>query len=165
MDIAKKAKTLRERRLIRSQLVGAPLLVAQTGLVALRRFLSGGNPGLLEGIRLGDHLSVAEVLNGLGGAPPLTVLKLLYDTGGDYCVEQFDKVMAELDFVQSVVDLVGKKTELNPPMSAVAEALKPRQLSGAFVSQGHNVNVDALLHGISVNTEDSDLLAPDIKKA
>ena len=92
MDIAKKAKTLRERRLIRSQLVGAPLLVAQTGLVALRRFLSGGNPGLLEGIRLGDHLSVAEVLNALGGAPPLTVLKLLYDTGGDYCVEQLDKV-------------------------------------------------------------------------
>ena len=164
MDTAKKAKTLRVRRLIRSQLVGAPRLVAQTGLEALRGFLSGGDPGVLEGIRLGDRLSVAEVLKLLGGAPPLTVLKLLYATGGEYCVGQLDKVLAELDFVQSVVDLVGKKTELNPPLAAVPEAFRRRQLSGAFVSVGHNVNVDALLPGVSVHTEDSVLLAPDVKK-
>ena len=138
--------------------------MAQTSLLAFRTFLCGGDHRALEGIRLGDHLSVAEVLKGLGSAPPLTVLKLLYDAGGDYCVEQLDKTMAELDFVQSVVDLVGKKTELNPPLSAVAEAFKRRQLSGDFVSVGHSVNMDALLHGASVNAEDCDLLAPDVKK-
>ena len=91
-------------------------MVAQTGLVALRGFLTSGNPGVLERIRLGDRLSVAEMIKGLAEAPPLTVLKILYNTGGDYCVEQLDKVLAELDFVQSVIDLEGAKTEVNPPL-------------------------------------------------
>ena len=56
------------------------------------------------------------MIDGIAEAPPLTVLKILYNTGGDYCVEQLDKVLAELDFVQSVIDLVGAKTEINPPL-------------------------------------------------
>ena len=96
--------------------MGAPLLVAQTGLVALRSFLTSGNPGVLEEIRLGHHLSVAEMIKRIAEAPPLTVMKLIYSTSGDYCEEQLDKVLAELDFVQSVIDLVGAKTEINPPL-------------------------------------------------
>ena len=71
---------------------------------------------MLEEIRLGDHLSVAEMIKRIAEAPPLTVMKLIYSTSGDYCEEQLDKVLAELDFVQSVIDLVGAKTEINPPL-------------------------------------------------
>ena len=125
------------------------MLVAQTGLLAIRSGLCMGHPGILERVSLGDRLSVAETLKILGNAPPWSTLKLVYGERGSSCERQVDKVLAELDFVQTVNDLVGAKTELNPSLNAVAEAFKRRQLLGAFVSDNHEINLDALLHSDS----------------
>ena len=92
-------------------------------------------------------------------------MKLLYGEQGTFYEKQVDKVLAELDFVQTVNDLVSTKSELNPSMNAVAEAFKRRQLLGAFVTDDHEINLDALLHRDSVGLNDSDLSAPDVKKA
>ena len=109
-------------------------------------------------------MSVAETVKIIGNAPPWSTLKLLYGERGSSCERQVDKVLAELDFVQTVNDLVGAKTELNPSLNAVAEAFKRRQLLGAFVSDNHEINLDALLHSDSTGLDDCDLSAPDIKK-
>ena len=69
-DISKKAKTLHDRPRIPSYLIGAPLLVAQTGLLAIKKSLSRGYPGTLESIRLGDRISVSKMLKILGNTPP-----------------------------------------------------------------------------------------------
>ena len=92
------------------------------------------------------------------------MLKLVYGNRGSSYERQLDRVLAELDFVQTVNDLVGAKTELNPSLSAVAEAFKRRQLCGTFVMDNHEINLDALLHRDSIGVDDCDLSAPDIKK-
>ena len=91
------------------------------------------------------------------------MLKQVYGNFGSWCEQQMDRVLAELDFVQTVNDLVGAKTELNPSLNAVAEAFKRRQLGGAFVMENHEINLDALLHRDSIGVHDSDLSAPDIR--
>ena len=101
----------------------------------------------------------------LGEAPPWAMLNLIYGNRGSSFERQIDRVLAELDFVQTVNDLVGAKTELNPSLNAVAEAFKRRQLRGAFVMDNHEVNLDALLHRDSIGVDDCDLSAPDVKKA
>ena len=93
------------------------------------------------------------------------MLKLVYGNLGSSCERQVERVLAELDFVQTVTDLVGAKTEINPSLNAVAEAFKRRQLCGAFVMENHEINLDALLQRDSIGVDDSDLSAPDIKKA
>ena len=75
-----------------------------------------------------------------------------------------EKILAELDFVQTVNDLVNAKSELNPSLNAVVEAFKCRQLLGAFVADNHEINLDALLHRENLGSDDNDLSAPDVKK-
>ena len=86
----------------------------------------------------------------LGVAPPLAVLTLLYGERRLSFERRLDKVLAELDFVQTVNDLVGAKSELNPSLNAVAKAFKHRQLRGAYITDNHEISLDALLHGESV---------------
>ena len=76
-DISKKVKALHDRTMIRSQLVGAPFLVARTGLTAVRWNLVAAYPGICGSIRLGDRIMVPEMLKILGSTPPWAVLKLL----------------------------------------------------------------------------------------
>ena len=78
------------------------------------------------------------------------MLKLVYGNLGSSCERQVERVLAELDFVQTVTDLVGAKTEINPSLNAVAEAFKRRQLCGAFVMENHEINLDALLQRDSI---------------
>ena len=62
MDISGKAKSPLQRRRVRSQLIGAPLFLAQIGLNNIQKALSEGDPGELEIIKLADEGTMAELL-------------------------------------------------------------------------------------------------------
>ena len=75
----------KQRRSVRSQLVAAPLIVAQTGLEKIRQLLSSGDPSAMEGLKLSDHYSIAdaEVLQYLSRAPFTSLMKLFDRVKGD----------------------------------------------------------------------------------
>ena len=103
-DIGGKAQTLKRRRIVRSQLVSAPLLVTQTGLQRMQATLGSGNDSVLEQIRLGDHYSVIHMLKVLSRARPLSVLKLLNKVKAQELGSAISQASADLDFVQTVLD-------------------------------------------------------------
>ena len=163
MDICSKARLSKQRRSVRSQLVAAPLIVAQTGLERVRRLLSSGDPSVMEGLKLTDHYSVAEVLQYLCRAPFTLLMKLFDRVKGDDLEAQLLGLAADLDFSQSVLDLVSSKEALNPALNAVAEAFKRRALCGSFVSDTHCIALDALKYADTRGDNDQDGLATDIK--
>ena len=146
-NIAAKAKSIKERRVMRSQLVGAPLMVAQTGLQSIVKLLSGGDDRVVDRLHLGDRLTVAEVLKSLSAAPPLTIMKLLGNDKGDQLQLKLGRLQSELDFVQSVSDLVASRDPLNPSLNAVTEAFKRRNLCGNFMKTGQDLKLQALMYG------------------
>lgn len=164
-NISEKAKTTEGRRKVRSQLIGAPLVVAQTGLQSVIGLLSGGDDRVVDTLHLGDRLTVAEVLKALSEATPFTVMKLLNGEKGDHLVSKLGQLLAELDFAQSVSDLVAVRDSLNPSLDAVAEAFKRRHLGGVFLKDTQDLNLQALMYGWDTNENDSDLLTPEMKSA
>ena len=163
-DISAKARTSSLRRSVRSQLIAAPLVVAQAGLHNLRSLLCHGDCRVLDSLRLGERYSIAETLKLLARAPPLSVLKLMNKVSASEVCSQPAKVAAELDFVQESADLVATKDSLNPSMNAIAEAFRRRRLSGRFVSVNHNVKLDSLVYADTSSTNDFDHCASDIQK-
>ena len=153
------------RKSVRTQLVAAPLIVAQAGLHKLRELLDDGDSPAMTGVRLGDHYSMAETLKLLGQIPQLSVLKLLHETKAMELATIMAKVAAELDFVQTTLDLVATKDSLNPSMHAVAEAFKRRHLEGYFASGEHNVRVDSLIFADTKSKNDFDHCTTDITKS
>lgn len=138
-------------------------MVAQTGLEKIRQLLSSGDPSAMESLNLSDHYSVAEVLQHLSHAPFTSLMKLFDRIKGDNLEARILGLAADLDFAQSVLDLVSSKEELNPALNAVAEAFKRRALSGSFVSDTHCIALDALRYADSKGENDQDGLATDIK--
>ena len=113
-DIGAKARNSKQRRVVRSQLIAAPLVVAQCGLQKMASLLYSGDASALEQFRLGERYTAAEMLKLLSRVPPIAVLKLFNKVKGSYLDRQFSKVAAELDFVQNVADLVSVNDQLNP---------------------------------------------------
>ena len=118
---------------------------------------------MLERLRLGDNIPVAETLKLLSTAPPLLVLKLLNaDTGGNLDT-LIGNVSTELDFVQTVADLVSSGDGLNPSLNAVADAFRRRLLKGRFVSESNTVKMNALVYTDTKGANDNDVAAKDVK--
>ena len=76
-DIGAKARKSKQRRVGRSQLIAAPLLLTQIGLRKIMSVVYSGDASVLERLRLADIYTVAELLKVLCLAPPMSVLKLL----------------------------------------------------------------------------------------
>ena len=138
-------------------------MVAQTGLQSIVGLLSRGDKSVLDNLRLGDRLTVAEVLKALNMAPPLSVMKLLNLESGTQLESRLGQLLAELDFTQAVSDLVALRDQLNPSMDAVAEAFKRRNLSGVFLKDNQNLSLQALMFSLEKSGNDSDLLTAEIK--
>ena len=75
-DLGGKTSTVKMKNQARSQLAGAPLLVAQLGALELRKRMIQGDPKAMQRYRLGTLTTVAELLNVLGKLPPLSILRL-----------------------------------------------------------------------------------------
>ena len=139
--------------------------MAQTGLQSVIGLLSGGDDRVVDKLHLGDRLSVAEVLKALSKAAPLTVMKLLNVDKGDQVVSKLGQLQAELDFTQSVSDLVSRQDPLNPSLNAIAEAFKRRNLGGVFLQESQDLSLQALMHSLNKSGNDSDLITPEMKGA
>ena len=163
-DIGAKAQLSRQRRVVRSQLITAPLVVAQSGFRNICSMLSTGDWTMLERLRLGDNIPVAETLKLLSLAPPLLVLRLLNREKGSGLVTLLENVSAEMDFVQTVADLVSSGDSINPSLNAMADAFRRRQLTGRFVSENNTIKMNALVYADTKSINDNDFAAKDIKE-
>ena len=76
-DLSSKAKDLRKRRIARSQLIGAPLFIAQLGAHDIRHELTSGNDKILNNIEPHTVDTAAQFQKALGLAPPLDVIKFV----------------------------------------------------------------------------------------
>ena len=162
-DVGGKAQTLKQRRIVRSQLASAPLLVAQTGLYGVQTALHSGDDSVLEQMRLGDHASVIHILKLLSRASPFSVLKLLNKVTARAVGTRISQVSTDLDFVQSVLDLVSQRDELNPSLNAVTAAFRRRHLGGSFTLGENTAMMDALLYANTKSTQDGDILVATSK--
>ena len=161
-DIGGRARTLKQRRIVRSHLASAPLLIAQTALQYARATLDSGNDSALEQVRLGDQVSVMQMLKMLSIARPMTVLRLLDKVKAQELGHRMSQISRDLDFVQTILDLASQSDELNPPLNAVAEAFRRRHLEGTFATDSHSVKMDALLFADTKSVNDSDLKATEV---
>ena len=78
-------------------------------------------------------------------------------------MSKLGQIQAELDFTQSVSDLVSKQDPLHPSLDAVAEAFKRRNLGGVFLQESQDLNLQALMHSLGKSGNDSDQLTPEVK--
>ena len=152
----------RQGRYFRTTKVGST--VAQVGLQRLRTVLNSGDSSGLLKLSLGDQYTVAETLKMLSQVPPIAVLKLLNNVKAGEIDTQARIVEADLDFVQSVLDLVAANDSLKPSMNSVAEAFKRRLLYRRFASGEHSIKLDALVFAETKGERDFDRCASDIRK-
>ena len=116
-DMGTKAKSLRERNLARSQLAGAPLLVAQLGAMEFRDRMIKGDEKVLRTLRLGTQTTVAELLKKFGQAPPVAILELCFGRTEFNFTEKLLQHADDLDFVQDVLSAVGASNGINPVLN------------------------------------------------
>ena len=135
-DLSMKANDLRKRRLARSQLIGAPLFIAQLGAYEIRQDLISGKEDILG--KIGPHTvgTAAEFKKALGQAPPLEIIKFVNKPLFEKLSKGLLQHADDLDYVQDVVTSLGEKTGLNPSMNAVADAFMRKRFTGRFKREG-----------------------------
>ena len=50
-----------------------------------------------------------------------------------------------LDYLQTLITSLGRRSEINPSMNALVDAIKRRRFKGRLKSQGESVELDTLL--------------------
>ena len=117
MDLGGKARTLIDRNKARALLAATPLLVAQVGLLDLRKKMMEGDVDALQNLRLNSVIPVSETIRILGQAPPIAILKLCNRATGEIISSKLIQHLDDLDFVQDVLSVTANHQELNPAMS------------------------------------------------
>ena len=113
-------------------LAAAPLMVAQLGTRELKKVLEDGDQEVFHRLRMGDHMTVAQVLKQLSTAPPLDVLRLCNRKIGSLISTNLNQHAEDLDFTQDVLSTAGNHDELNPTMHAVIAGFNRRRVFGRF---------------------------------
>ena len=164
VDLGGKAKSLRQKNQARSQLAGAPLLVAQLGALEFRKWLMAGDPTGLSRIRLGTQATMAEFIKQLGRASPLAVLKLCFGTDKYDFPDCLLQLADDLDFTQDTLNAAGESLELNPVLNGVLAGFNRRRRYSRFKYGHHTLELDRLWFAHTVSEKDSDLFATEVKK-
>ena len=154
---------MKDRNLARSQLAGAPLLVAQLGAMEFRDRLIKGDEKILKSLHLGTQMTVAEILKKFGRAPPLAILELCYGRKEFDFVESLLQVADDLDFVQNVLSAVGASHKINPIYNGVLAGFNRRRRLQRFKRGHYNLELDLLRYAETASPLDSDLVAKDVK--
>ena len=161
-DLGGKAKAMRQKNQARSQLAGAPLLVAQLGALEFRNWLMKGDNQVIPNVRLGQQMTAAEFFKRMSKAPPMALLQLCYGTDGYNFVDSMLQHADDLDFVQDVLCAVGDSLELNPILNGVLAGFNRRRRYQRFKFGHHTLELDRLRFGHTVSEKDSDLHATEI---
>ena len=162
-DIGKKAATLKERNQARSQLAGAPLLVAQIGEQEFRKKLLAGDNTPLQSIRGDTWTTVAELMKIFGKIPPMSLLQICNPEFSKWMTEHLVQHANDLDFVQDILSAVGKTKELNPILNSVLAGFGRRKRHGRFKCSQYNLPFDQLRFATTATPEDSDLMVTELK--
>ena len=143
-------------------LAGAPLLVAQLGALEFRKSMLSGNSEVLRTLRLGTRLSAAEFIKKLSQAPPLAVLRLLYDQKNYDFTEQLLQQADDLDYVQDVLTTTGNSLQLNPVLNGVLAGFNRRRRQNRFKYGNSTLEFDRLRFAGTASKADGDLCATDV---
>ena len=76
VDLGSKTKTTNDRNKARALLAAASLLVAQLGAHILKKKLQQGDVEVVHSLRMGEQMSIAQLLARLSKAPPMAILQL-----------------------------------------------------------------------------------------
>ena len=164
VDLGGKASTLKEKNQARSQLAGAPLLVAQVEELEFRKRMMEGDVKALLGLRMGSQTTVAALLKVLGKIPPLSLITLCNKECGAYMKEHLLQHNDDLDFVQDVLSSTGGHQELNQTLNGVLAGFSRRKQYGRFKCGQLNLDFDRLRFASTITPKDSDLYASEVVK-
>ena len=154
---------MRQKNQARSQLAGAPLLVAQLGALEFRKWLITGDAQVIPSIRLGQQMSAAEFLKQMSLAPPIAVLQLCFGTEKFNVLESMLQHADDLDFTQDVLSAAGDALEVNPTLNGVLEGFNRRRRYKIFKFGHHTLELDGLRFAHTVSETDSDLQATEVR--
>ena len=76
-DLSAKAKSVKDRRIARSMLIGSVLLIAQLGALSIRKCLSSGENDALKKVAPSTRGTLAQLQEAASGASPISILQLL----------------------------------------------------------------------------------------
>ena len=66
----------------------------------------------------------------------------------------------DIDYLQTLITSLGRRSEVNPSMNVVIDALRRRRFKGRLKSQGESVELDTLLHKETKGEKDQDAEFP-----
>ena len=158
-DLCSRTQNIHRRRLARSMLAGAPLFMAQTGAQEIRMQLSRGDDEVFTGGNLATRGTAGQFIKMLSKMSILGILKLINKPRFDEVTELLLQHADDLDYIQSLLNLLGEKPELNPPMNAVSDAFNRRRFTGGFKQENQSVVLDTLLNANTKTPKDDDSLA------
>ena len=156
IDLGTKVKSMQERNTARAMLAGAPLMVAQLGALEFRKRMLKGDAGILSSLRMGDTMTISQVLKKLGALPPLTLLKLCNKELGDFVMDSLIQHSDDLDFVQDVLNTTASHSSLTPTMHAVIAGFTRRRNYGRFKHNQQSVALDRVRFAHLASPKDND---------
>ena len=157
VDLGGKASTTKKRNQARSQLAGAPLLVAQLTSLEFRKKVLEGDNGLVQNLHMGTWTTVAELLKVFGKIPPLSLLYLCNPEFGKYLSEHMLQHADDLDFVQDILSATAVSTALNPILNSVIAGFGRRKSYRRFKYGQLNMHFDRLRYAESETKNDHDI--------
>ena len=157
VDLGGKASTTKKRNQARSQLAGAPLLVAQLTSLEFRKKLLEGDNNLVQNLHMGTWTTVAELLKVFGKIPPLSLLCLCNPEFGKYVSEHILQHADDLDFVQDILSATAVSTALNPILNSVIAGFGRRKSYRRFKYGQLNMHFDRLRYAESETKNDHDI--------
>ena len=87
---------------------------------------------------------------------PLGILRLVDKSRFKEIYEMLLQHGDDLDYVQSLINLIGERSDVNPPMNAVSDAFNRRRFTRRFKQEGQSVELDALLNDNTKGDKDDD---------
>ena len=157
-NLSSKTKDINDRRLARASLVGAVLFVAQLGLQNLQTLLRSGDSSVLDSLKPDTVGSVTQLKKALSKAPLFQVLEIANKSKLSEVLKGFSQHTEDLDYLQSLINSIGKHSALNPSLNAVCDAFIRRRFRGCFKTLAQGVELDTLLNQATKSSNDDDAL-------
>lgn len=140
----------------RSLLAAAPLFMAQVGAQEIRKELSTGDDEVFDRMGLATRGTAGEFVKAIGKMSPLGILRLTDKKRWEAISEKLLQHGDDLDYVQTLLNVLGDRTDINPAMNAVVDAFNRRRFTGRFKMANQSVELDTLLNESTKGVKDGD---------
>ena len=130
----------------RSLLTAAPLFMAQVGAQEIRKELTTGDDEVFDRMGLATRGTAGEFIKAIGKMSPLGILRMTDKKRWEVLSEKLLQHGDDLDYVQTLLNVLGDRTDINPAMNAVVDAFNRRRFTGRFKMANQSVELDTLLN-------------------